>query len=86
LDKACKVNLELAGRQLEEVLASMQVPFPELTDLQLWSDGETLQSFPIRSVDLPLLASHHGTDFPEQKILGSFPFVSLLLFFSTLEA
>ena len=32
----------LAGWQLEEILARMQVPFPELTYLRLWSDVETL--------------------------------------------
>jgi hypothetical protein len=37
---------DLAGWQLEKVLATMQVPFPELTDLQLLSDGETLPVIP----------------------------------------
>jgi hypothetical protein len=38
----CQVGLwGLAGRQLEEVFAAMQVPFPELTDLRLFSDDET---------------------------------------------
>jgi hypothetical protein len=36
-----QVNLTLAGRQLENVLAAMQVPFPELTNLALFSDSET---------------------------------------------
>jgi hypothetical protein len=38
-----KIYLNLVDHQLEEVLAAMQVPFPELTvlDLELWSDGET---------------------------------------------
>ena len=36
-----EVDLRIRSWQLEEVLASMQVPFPELTDLQLWSYGET---------------------------------------------
>ncbi|KAN0105524.1 hypothetical protein V8E52_010963 [Russula decolorans] len=31
----------LAGWQLEQVLAPMQVPFPELTVMQLWSHDET---------------------------------------------
>ena len=36
-NRVCKVALwALADRQLERVLAAMQVPFPELTDLQLW--------------------------------------------------
>ena len=36
-----EVDLRIRSWQLEEVLASMQVPFPELMDLQLWSYGET---------------------------------------------
>jgi hypothetical protein len=36
----------LAGWQLEEVLAVMQVPFPELTDLRLFPDDETLPVIP----------------------------------------
>jgi hypothetical protein len=36
----------LADWQLEKVLAAMQVPFPELTDLQLSSERETLQVIP----------------------------------------
>ena len=40
--RVCQVFLsELAGWQLEKVLAPMQVPFPELTDLQLFSNDET---------------------------------------------
>jgi hypothetical protein len=37
----CIVNLYIAGWQSEEVLAAMQVPFPELTYLRLYSDGKT---------------------------------------------
>ena len=33
--------MDIAGCQLEQVLAAMEVPFPELTDLQLWSCVET---------------------------------------------
>jgi hypothetical protein len=40
------IHLKLAGRQLEEVLAAMQVPFPELTDLGFVSKGETLPVIP----------------------------------------
>jgi hypothetical protein len=41
-NRVCRVNLwGLAGWQLEEVLAQMHVPFPELTDLRLSSYGET---------------------------------------------
>ena len=41
-DRVCQVTLRaLADWQLEKVLAAMQVPFPELTELQLISDGET---------------------------------------------
>jgi hypothetical protein len=38
--------LRLAGWQLEQVLAPMHVPFPELTDLGLFSDDETLPIIP----------------------------------------
>jgi hypothetical protein len=38
--------LNLADWQLENVLAEMQVPFPELTDLRLFSNGETLPVIP----------------------------------------
>src|SRR6266849_1806218 len=35
-NRVCQVDLwDLADRQLEEVLAAMQVPFPELEELQL---------------------------------------------------
>jgi hypothetical protein len=41
-NRVCHVDLsDLAGWQLEQVLAAMQVPFPELTDLWLSSYGET---------------------------------------------
>jgi hypothetical protein len=36
-NRVCEVDLGLASWQLEEILAAMQVPFPELTDLQLES-------------------------------------------------
>ena len=43
----CEVFLRgLADWQLEEVLAAMQVPFPELAELRLFSDGETLPAIP----------------------------------------
>jgi hypothetical protein len=41
-----EVNLTLTGRQLEKVLAPMQVPFPELTSLRLISGGEMLPVIP----------------------------------------
>ena len=37
-----QVILDLAGWQLEEILAPMQAPFPELTDLKLWSYDEPI--------------------------------------------
>jgi hypothetical protein len=42
---------DLVGQQLEEVLATMQVPFPELTDLWLWSDRETMSAIPDSFLD-----------------------------------
>ena len=38
---------ELVDLQLEKVLAAMQVPFLELTNLRLWSDDETPPVIPI---------------------------------------
>ena len=38
-NRVCKVSL--TGWKLGEVLAAMQVPFPELTGLELWSKNET---------------------------------------------
>jgi hypothetical protein len=46
-NRVCKVDLwSLAAWQLEQVLAAMQVPFPELTYLHLSSNGETLPVIP----------------------------------------
>ncbi|KAN0111301.1 hypothetical protein V8E52_008676 [Russula decolorans] len=46
-NRVCKVDLwDLAGLKLEEVLAPMQVPFPELTDLRLWSNDKTSPVIP----------------------------------------
>ncbi len=40
-NRVCQVSLEgLEDRQLDKVLAAMQVPFPQLTRLRLISDGE----------------------------------------------
>jgi hypothetical protein len=40
-NRVCQVILRGLDRQLENVLAAMQVSFPELTDLRLFSDDET---------------------------------------------
>ena len=40
-NRVCEVDLQLTGWQLEEVSAQMQVPFPELTLMQLSSHDET---------------------------------------------
>ena len=46
-NRVCEVFLwDLAGCRLEEVMAAMQVPFPKLTDLQFFSDDETLPVIP----------------------------------------
>ena len=46
-NRVCRVSLwSLADRQLEQVLAAMQVPFPELAVLQLSSNGEALAVIP----------------------------------------
>jgi hypothetical protein len=46
-NRLCEVNLALASLQLEKVLAAMQVPFPELTIMRLFSHGETLSVIPV---------------------------------------
>ena len=68
-NRVCLVNLwGLAGSQLEEVLVAMQVPFPELTELLLRSNGETVQVIPDSFLDgsAPRLRyfSLHGIPFP----------------------
>ena len=45
-NRVCQVDLFLTAWRLEKVLATMQVPFPELTDLRLFSDGETVPVIP----------------------------------------
>ncbi|KAN0105661.1 hypothetical protein V8E52_007901 [Russula decolorans] len=46
-NRVCQVTLwDLAAWQLEKVLATMQVPFPELTHLQLFSNDETVPVIP----------------------------------------
>jgi hypothetical protein len=42
-----EVNLRLGGWQLKEILKPMEVSFPELTDLLLWSHYETVSVIPI---------------------------------------
>jgi hypothetical protein len=68
-NRVCKVQLSsLAGWQLEQVLAAMQVPFPELTDLHLLSNGETEPVIPDSFLDgsAPRLQTFHvlGIPFP----------------------
>jgi hypothetical protein len=68
------ILLNLADWQLEQVLAAIQVPFLELTDLRLYSSGETpsvipdsflggsaprLQTFESRGIPLPGLLKLH---------------------------
>ena len=50
-NRVCEVNLTLTGRQLEKVLAPMQVSFPRLTSLQLISNGESLPVIPDSFLD-----------------------------------
>jgi F-box-like len=51
-NRVCEIILlGLTGRQLEEVLAPMQVPFPELTDLQLWTHDKTPPVIPDSFLD-----------------------------------
>ena len=51
-NRVCQVTLwGLEGWQMEEVLATMQVPFPELTFLQLLSNDETVPVIPDSFLD-----------------------------------
>ena len=52
-NRVCRVQLwDLTDWQLEQVLAAMQVPFPELTDLRLRrSAGETMPAIPDSFLD-----------------------------------
>jgi hypothetical protein len=61
-----RVTLRLEGWQLEEVLAVMQVSFPELIDLQLTSDSETVPVIPNSFLDgsAPCLRTLHLTGIP----------------------
>jgi hypothetical protein len=85
-NRVCQVSLELAGLQLEQVLAAMQVPFPELTELWLDSKGGTLPVIPDSFLDgsAPRLRrfSLSGIPFPGlPKLLLSAPhLVDLHLF------
>jgi hypothetical protein len=46
-DPVVKIELtHVNSSSLEKVLAAMHVPFPELTDLRLWSDDETVPALP----------------------------------------
>jgi hypothetical protein len=50
-NRVCQVTLGLEGWHLEEVLAVMQVSFPELIDLRLTSDSETVPVIPDSFLD-----------------------------------
>ena len=59
-NRVCQVGLALTGWESEQVLAAMQVPFPELTDLRLWSNRETPPVLQISFLDwfCPASAKH----------------------------
>jgi hypothetical protein len=66
-NRVCDVILEfLAGWQLEQVLAAMQVPFPELAYLHLSSNGETAPVIPDSFLDgsAPRLRNFYLTGIP----------------------
>jgi hypothetical protein len=50
-NRVCQVKLYFAGSQLGQVLAAMQVPFPELTVLSLTSYGGTVPVIPDSFLD-----------------------------------
>ena len=83
-NRVCQVYLfSLARWQLEEVLAEMQVPFPELTELRLCSDGETLSvipdSFLNGSAPRLRILGLHGILFPGLPKLSASHLVELWL-------
>ena len=45
-DRVCYIFLRFKGLDLDKLSAAMQVPFPELTELWLWSNGETVSALP----------------------------------------
>ena len=46
-DRVCEMNLRNLGRwDLEQISAAMQLPFPELTALRLWSISEMVSALP----------------------------------------
>jgi hypothetical protein len=79
--------MNLVAWQLEEVLAAMQVPFPELTDLQLTSRGETLSVIPDSFLDRSAPRLQHfslsGIPFPglPKLLLSTTNLVYLCLYF-----
>ena len=83
-NRVCQVSLTLAGWQLEDVLAAMQMPFPELTAIQFDSDDEALpvilDSFLDGSASRLRIFGLYGIPFPGlPKLLWS----GLLLTLST---
>ena len=83
----CKFDLwGLVNWQLEEVSAAMQVPFPELTDLGLMLNGETLSVIPDSFLDgsAPLLRNFRlfGIPFPglPNLLMSATHLVNLRLF------
>jgi F-box-like len=45
-DRVCYIDLHFKGLDLDKLSAAMQVPFPELTFLGLWSIGKTVSALP----------------------------------------
>ena len=45
-DRVCDIDVFFNGLDLDKLSAAMQVPFPELTFLRLWSIGETVSALP----------------------------------------
>ena len=85
--RVCKLYLSgLATWELEEVLAPTQVPFPELTHLELALKGETVPVIPDSFLDrsAPSLRSFplNGIPFPgvPKLLLSATHLVTLLLF------
>ncbi len=86
-NRVCRVELEdLEDQQLDKVLAALQLPFPQLTELRLISDGETPAVVPDSFLggSAPHLRSFEldGIPFPglTKPLLSATHLVTLLLY------
>ena len=83
-NRVCEVSLDLAGWQLEKVLAAMQVPFPELAELHLILRGEILHGETVPVIPDSILGGSAPLGFIELELEGiPFPGLPKLLLSAT---